>query len=240
MTKIPSEFVSKITHDLKSPVGNAMMYAELLFEDINMLVQEHPELSDQLGSLQYYCSNIQLSSSKLINFVNSWSYACQIEDGVFRQNVSDFNLKELMLQTIDRNEIYIRSKSLQINLEYVSGQDHITADPEVMRLILDNLLTLFIGMAANNDSLRIRITDEEDGIMVRFFVSKAAFNESLIQAFSDEISIKEQIAPKQGILKPGGYGLMFVNIVLRLMGADHGVDGEQTDPRSFWFRLPLT
>jgi len=240
MSKIPSEFVSKITHDLKTPVGNAMMYAELMSEDINMLMEEHPEINDQLESLKYYCSNIQLSSSKLINSVQSWSYAYQIEDGVFEQNKSQVNLRGLIQSVIERNDIFIQTKSLQVSLEYDSEVQSISTDQEVMNLIMDNLVTLFIGMAPNNDPLRIRVTDDDGGLMFRFFVSGTAFSETLEKAYTSDFSIKEQIAPKQGILKPGGYALMFVNIALKAMKAGHGIDAADVDPRSFWFRLPLT
>jgi signal transduction histidine kinase len=238
MQKIPSEFVSKVTHDLKTPVGNAMMYAELMSDDINMLIEEHPEISDQLESLKYYCGNIQLSSSKLINFVQSWSYAYQIEDGVFEQKKSQVNLRELIQSVIERNDIFIQTKSLQVSLEYDSEVQSISTDQEVMNLILDNLVTLFIGMAPNNDPLRIRVTDDDGGLMFRFFVSGTAFNETLENAYKSDFSIKEQIAPKQGILKPGGYALMFVNIALKEMKAGHGIDAADVNPRSFWFRLP--
>ncbi len=240
MSKIPSEFVSKIAHDLKTPVGNAMMYAELMSEDINMLIEEHPEMSEQLESLKYYCGNIQLSSSKLINSVQSWSYAYQIEDGVFEQNRSTINLRELIQSVVKRNDIFIQTKSLQVSVEYESDTPSISMDQEVMNLILDNLLTLFIGMAPNNAPLRIQVTDDNGGLMFRFFVSATAFNETLVEAFTSKLSIKEQVAPKQGILKPGGYALMFVNIALEEMNAEHGVDTKDTDPRSFWFRLPLS
>lgn len=240
MQKIPSEFVSKITHDLKTPVGNAMMYAELLAEDINMLIEEHPGLEGQLEPLKYYCGNIRLSSSKLINFVQSWSYAYQIEDGVFEQNKTRVDLEKLIHEVIGRNDIFIQTKSLKPNVAYDSEHQEVEADQEVMNLILDNLLTLLIGMAPNNSELRIEVKDDERGVMVRFQGSNAAFNEALVDAYTGSFSIKEQTAPKQGILKPGGYALMFVNIALRAMKAEHGVDTGETENRSYWFRLPLS
>ncbi len=239
MQKIPSEFVSKVTHDLKTPVGNAMMYADLLAEEIQMLIEEHPELRDELDSLTYYAGNIRLSSSKLINYVQSWSYAYQIEDGVFEDRKSEVRLKDLLEEVYSRNDIFIQTKSIQVATEYEASQDTCHADQEVMNLILDNLITLFIGMAPNNETMRTRITEEEGGLMVRFFAPKATFTQTLIDAYSSPISIKEQIAPSQGILKPGGYALMFVNIALRHMGAAHGVDPEGAEQRSFWFRFPL-
>jgi signal transduction histidine kinase len=239
MQKIPSEFVSKVTHDLKTPVGNAMMYADLLTEEIRMLMDDHPELRDQLESLLYYTGNIRLSSSKLINYVQSWSYAYQIEDGVFEERKSEIRLKELMEEVIARNDIFIQAKSLQVAAEFDGARGTCQADQEVMALILDNLLTLFIGMAPNNGVMPIRVTEEDGGLMVRFVAPNAAFNETLIEAYSGSISIKEQVAPSQGILKPGGYALMFVNIALHKMQAAHGVDPEGADQRSFWFRLPL-
>ncbi|TVQ74296.1 MAG: sensor histidine kinase [Balneolaceae bacterium] len=239
MQKIPSEFVSKVTHDLKTPVGNAMMYSDLLSEEIRMLIEEHPDLRDQLESLLYYSGNIRLSSSKLINYVQSWSYAYQIEDGVFEERKSDIHLKDLLDEVIEKNDIFIQTKSLRVDVSYDTARETCHADQEVMTLIMDNLLTLFIGMAPNNESLRIRISEEAGGLMFRFFAPKPTFTGTLMEAFSGPISIKEQIAPSQGILKPGGYALMFVNIALGKMKAAHGVDPEDADPRSFWFRLPM-
>ncbi len=239
MQKIPSEFVSKVTHDLKTPVGNAMMYSDLLSEEIRMLMEDNPNLRDDLESLLYYCGSIRLSSSKLINYVQSWSYAYQMEDGVFEQRKTDIRLKALVDDIIEKNDIFIQNKSLQMDVSYDTSRETCHADQEVMTLIMDNVMSLFIGMAPNNETMRVRISEEDGGLMFRFFAPKATFTETLMEAYSGQISIKEQIAPSQGILKPGGYALMFVNIALRYMGAAHGIDPEGSEPRSFWFRLPL-
>lgn len=239
MKKIPSEFVSKMSHDLKTPVGNAMMYVELLIDDIDTIGSEHPELKDKLEDLKNSCRSIYLSSSKLINAIQSWSYAVQIEDGEFHLKKTKINLSNMLSDVIENNSMFIRGKSLDIETIYNSNHQEYDSDFEIMRLLLDNLMTLFISLAGNKEAVRIEAVDDGDGLLFRFFATKTAFNKNLIQAYTGKYSIKEQVAPDQGILKPGGYSLMFCNIALRFIGAAHGVDENNSQSRSYWFRLPL-
>ncbi|MEX0679875.1 MAG: histidine kinase dimerization/phospho-acceptor domain-containing protein [Balneolales bacterium] len=242
MEKLPSEFVAKMSHDLKTPVGNAMMYAELITEDVKALSVEHPELKDQLEELIHYCKNIHLSSSKLINAIQSWGYTYQIEDGVFELKNQETNLKELFQEVIDKNSVFIKGKLLDVSLDYQSVRETYHTDSEVMRLVFDNMLILFISLASQNSGFKVLVDDQDGGIRIRFIAPKAAFSQNLIDMYSKDISISDVLVPGQGILKPGGYGLLFVNLVLRLLKARHGVIPEQEgkEQPSYWMQLPLS
>ncbi|MDG5766108.1 hypothetical protein QA596_01430 [Balneolales bacterium ANBcel1] len=240
MERIPADFVAKMSHDLKTPVGNAMMYAELMAEDIRTLLEEHPELGDHLLPLEHYCKNIHLSSSKLINAIQSWGYSFQIEDNVFQIDETAVNLKDMLEGAIKANQLFIKGKSLQVSFDYASATEVYHTDQELIKLVFDNLLTLFITMGRNGAAIHVDVTDDENGILFRFLAPDAAFHPKLVDVFSSDIRIRDRMAPEQGVLKPGGYNLIFVNLALRYIGGATGVDDEETRPRSFWFRLPLT
>lgn len=240
MQQIPSDFVAKMSHDLKTPVGNAMMYAELMAEDIRSLAEEHPEIHDRLDALEKYCGNIHLSASKLINAIQSWGYSYQIEDGVFEIQETDIDLKELLDQIIVRNRIFIKGKSLDVNIDFNSTRKRYRTDRELITLVIDNLLTLFINMSGNGSSISILVEEASAGIRFSFRLPPPAFNQKLVDIYTDVITIKDRMIPEQGILKPGGYSLIFSALALKHIGAVRGVDKEGTDPRSFWFELPLS
>ena len=240
MGQIPSDFVAKMSHDLKTPVGNAMMYAELLQEDIRSLAEDHPEIRDRLEPLQLYCGNIHLASSKLINAIQSWGYAYQIENKEFEIQESPIDLTELLDHVITRNKLFIEGKSLDVHIDYRSDRKVIHSDRELMTLVFDNLMSLFVNMAPANSSITIEVDKEDEELLFRFLLPKPVFNQKLIDIFVGDISIRDREAPEQGILKPGGYGLIFVSMALRHVGAVRGVSDEGEDPRSFWFRLPLS
>ncbi len=240
MERIPSDFVAKMSHDLKTPVGNAMMYSELMADDIRTLAEEHPEISEKLAPLEHYCGNIYLASSKLINAIQSWGYSFQIDDGVFEINPTAINVKDLLEGIIKRNEIFIKGKSLDVSVDYRSERDVYHTDHELLKLVIDNLMTLFINMAGKGTPIDIRVSDDAGGMLFRFFVSEAAFNEKLVETFTSDISIRNRMSPEQGILKPGGYSLIFASLALKYIDANRGVDREGKSPRSFWFRLPLS
>ena len=216
------------------------MYTELMADDIISLMEEHPELEDKLKPLVQYCMNIQLSSSKLINAIQSWGYSYQIEDGIFEKRTIAIDLNELIQKVIASNDIFIKGKSLNIHLAYESGQKIYHSDPEILTLIFDNLLMLFINMARRGDSIRVAFTDDDDGIMIRFYSTKASFTSVLTEMFRSGLSIKDHLVPEQGILKPGGYGLLFASLALDHLNARFGVEKEGDEPHSFWFRLPLS
>ena len=240
MERIPSAFVAKMSHDLKTPVGNAMMYAELMQDDLRALAEEHPELQDKLMPLEHYCRNIHLSSSKLVNAIHSWSYSFQLEDSEFKIDETAINVREMLDEIIQRNEIFIKGKALDVAVDYQSGREVYHTDQELFKLIVDNLMTLFLNMGKRKSPIHIKVLDDEQGMLFRFVVSEAAFHAKLIDIYTGDIDLRYWTAPEQGVLKPGGYSLIFTNLALRYIGAAKGVDPEGQEDRSFWFRLPLS
>ncbi|MDI6401548.1 hypothetical protein QLX67_06035 [Balneolaceae bacterium ANBcel3] len=240
MQRIPSDFVAKMAHDLKTPVGNAMMYTELMSEDLKSMAEEHPDVKEELETLLQYCSNIHLSSSKLIYAIQSWGYAFQIDDGVFQPRETTLDLKQMLTDVLERNRLFTRIKRISVSLEYNAEATAFEADKEIMNLVFENLMSLFINMSPTGSEIRISVAEEDNGLMFRFEVPPAAFNPKLVALYSDDIKLENHMAPDQGILKPGGYCLIFTNMALRYMESRHGVDEEGSESRSFWFHLPLS
>lgn len=241
MKEVPSKFVSKMSHDLKTPVGNAMMYAELLIEDLEALASDHPDLSDNLDPLASYCRNVHLSSLKLIYAIKSWSYCYHLQDDVFTLDKSEIDLQSLMQKVMDRNSILIKGKSLDVTMQYESSVRKMMASAEIVDMIMDNMLGFLITLTGSGKAIGIEITDAEGGqVKIRFIAEPPAFKEALIDNYCGDYKLADKCIPEQGVLKPAGFPLIFNNLVLRYMNADHGVDPEDHPSRSFWLNLPVS
>ncbi len=158
------QFVSQVSHELKTPLTNIRMYAELL-ED---------KLEDQLGDEEQqpkrYVQVITDESkrlSRLISNVLNFSRAPRIHkreiypDDVVRQSIEHFGPS-------------LEAKQIALELDLKADQE-ITSDPDILEQVLNNLLSnvekyavtgkrLDIKSEIKNDHYRLSVRDYGDGI----------------------------------------------------------------------------
>lgn len=152
------QFVSQVSHELKTPLTNIRMYAELL-ED---------KLEDQLGEEEQqpkrYVQVITDESkrlSRLISNVLNFSRAPRIHK-------RDIYPDDVVRQSIEHFAPSLEAKQIVLEVALTADQE-ITSDPDILEQVLNNLLSNVEKYAASGKRLDIKseIKDEQYRLYVR-------------------------------------------------------------------------
>ncbi len=163
--KFRREFLSNISHELKTPLFAIQGYIEALQDDVN-----DPELSRQF--LEKASKNVD----RLAFFIKDLDSISKLESGEIPVVYSKFDLSELIMEVIESLEL--KAQKYNITMEFKEKYNNVTwvnADKEKIRQVLVNLIdnsfkygkchgTTAIKIFELHDQILVEITDDGIGI----------------------------------------------------------------------------
>lgn len=217
------EFLSNVTHELKTPIALIQGYAEGLRDCIN----------DDEESREFYCDVIIDESGKMNNMVKKLLNLNQLEFGNDQVNMERFDLAELIRGVLQSSHILIEQKEARV-LFHENEPVQVWGDEFKIEEVVTNYLTNALNHL--NEEKTIEITcEEKDGI-----VRTTVFNtgEPIPDEDLDKIWIKFYKVDKARTREYGGSGIG-LSIVKAIMDSMHQECGavNYKNGVAFWFTL---
>lgn len=219
------EFISNVSHELKTPLALVQGYAEGLKVNVNESEEDK----------NFYCDVIIDESAKMNRLVKQLLDLSQIDTGYARLDKSDFDLVQLVEYVLRKNALLMKESKVTLITE-MEKELIVTADPDRLEQVVVNYL-----MNALNH------VDEQKQIKVG--VRKAG-NKAKVSIFNSGVHIPEELLPKiwtsfykidQARTRSyggTGLGLSIVRAILELHKNRYGaVNIEQGV--EFWFEVDL-
>jgi signal transduction histidine kinase len=224
---LKSQFISTITHELRTP-----LYGITGITDI--LIEEHPELN-QNSSVQ----SLRFSSRYLLALVNDLLHINKIEENKLELKQSAFNLREEIENMM--NSLHHMAEKNRNELKLIcSEQVPIYIDSDLIRLsqILINLLSNGLKFTENGQvTLRISLIDKTiDAARLYFEVTDTGIGiapENQEKIFEKFIQIERRSEDYQGT----GLGLSIVKKLLTLFNSQILVKSEEGKGTTFCFEI---
>jgi len=216
-------FVSSVSHELKTPLSLILGYAEGLRENV----------ARDEDSKNYYCSVIIDEAEKMDKLVKDLLNLSQIESGFFQLNKNNFDLTLLLHDIALKYSTILTEK--KILLEMANVEPYSVHGDELR--IEQVLLNPFTNAIDHVEFLRtIRIWVQGTGEKVRVFIYNSGRpipEESLEKIWTSFYKVD-----KARTREHGGYGLglSIVRAIQELHGNHFGVNNVQ-DGVVFWFDL---
>ena len=123
------QFISDVSHELKTPIGLIQGYAEGLYENVN----DDPE------SRKFYAEVIIDEAKKMDNMVKKLLELMKLEYQERKFNDEKFDLNKLIEEEIKRETVLVNEKKIKI--EYNPEKTMVFADPEYIQQVVSNYLT---------------------------------------------------------------------------------------------------
>jgi signal transduction histidine kinase len=219
-------FVNQVSHELKTPLTNIRLYAELLERDLAALPE--PDRSQGAGRLSVILSESQRLSRLIGNVLTLAKQKRRTLQPHLRAIVPD----ELIVQTVDRFRPSLEHLAIQVKLE-LNANEPMRIDPDFLEQILNNLINNVEKYAA--DGGLMKLCSEQDGQRLSIVVEDAGrgiprtkWNEVFRPFARLSISIHESAGT--------GIGLS----IARELAKIHGGNVElESSPRGCRFRITL-
>lgn len=202
------EFMSQISHDLKTPLTSVREYTEILVN--------HPQLPE--GQKKEIMNSILLRSNHIIQLINDLFEMNTDDDGDYVKEVIPFDF--LLEQSLDMIALRSEGCDIEIKKDYEIGTNFIFVDPKKMNRVFINILENAVKYSKpSNKKIKIDISAyQQDGNLIIKFkdygigISENSKEKIFLPFFREKRTKTEKI-------KGNGLGL---SIVQKIIAAHEG------------------
>jgi signal transduction histidine kinase len=221
LDKMRKDFVSSVSHELKTPLSLILGYAEGLKENV----------AEDEESRNYYCSIIMDEAEKMDKLVKDLLNLSQIESGFFKLSRTDFDLSALLNDIALKYQTILTEKDITLTI-HQEKSFLVNGDTLRIEQVLVNLLNNAIGHT--EFAKEIRITAKDIGERIRISVYNSGLPipvDSLEKIWTSFYKTDEARSRERGGY---GLGLSIVRGIQELHGNSYGVEN-LCDGVEFWF-----
>lgn len=238
LERTKTEFVSVASHQLRTPLSTVNWYTEML-------------LSGEIGEMNIkqkdYLNEIYAGNQRMIELVNALLNVSRLEVGAFIVEPKMVNLKDIVVEVLNENNKAIQEKRLIVNLNLDPNIPEAEADPNLVRIILQNLITnavkytkskIDISMALQ-EGVKINPKDRTDlqGVLLKISDDGLGIPDSQ----KPQIFTKLFRADNARLKDPqgSGLGLYIVKSIIDQTGGEIWFDSEENKGSTFYVLAPL-
>lgn len=217
------EFLSNVSHELKTPLALIQGYAEGLQECIN----------DDAESREFYCDVIIDEADKMNRMVKKLLTLNQLEFGNDQVVMERFDMTELVRGVANSTKILMEQKGIRLELDNLE-EAWVWGDEFKVEEVITNYMSNAINHADGGKVIRVFYTRFEDKLRVSVFNTGQPIPEDDI----DKIWVKFYKVDKARTREYGGsgIGLSIVKAIMDSMHQQCGVINHE-DGVEFWIEL---
>lgn len=218
-----TEFISNVSHELKTPIALIQGYAEGLVEGI----------SDDPETTKYYCEVIMDEASKMNRMVRQLLSLNQIELGNNQMDIRRFDIVELIRGTINAQEIVLRQKNVLVIFGQYSPV-YVWGDEYKLEEVVTNYLSNALNHIAGKREIRIDIIKKSGSVCVQVSnTGKHIPEEELNRIWEKFYKVDKARTREYG---GHGIGLSIVKAIMERHGGSCGAYNNENGV-TFWFEL---
>jgi len=217
------EFISNVSHELKTPIAIIQGYAEGLQEGI----------SDDAESRAYYCNVICDEAAKMNAIVQKLLTLNQLEFGQTVVELQRFDLVTLIKNVLDNSQILLEQNNISLYMEETEPI-YVWADEYKIEEVIANYLSNAIHHCSGEKKIEISFEKRGNIIRTLCFNSGELIPEESIPHLWDKFYKVDKARTRQ--YGGSGIGLSIVKAIMDSIHQKYGVENKE-DGVVFWFEL---
>ena len=220
------EFLSNVSHELKTPIALIQGYAEGLREGIN----------DDEESRNFYCEVIMDEAAKMNDMVKKLLSLNQLEFGNNTVTMERFDITAMIKNYLQSTEILCRQKEVTVQMEDYPSI-HVWADEFMVEEVFNNYFSNAINHVAENRLIDVKLTLNENVVRISVFNTGAPIPEESIPHIWEKFYKVDKARTRE--YGGSGVGLSIVKAMMESMNQKYGVVNYDNGVE-FWFELEMT
>ncbi|BBF42029.1 sensor histidine kinase [Lachnospiraceae bacterium KM106-2] len=215
------EFLSNVTHELKTPIALIQGYAEGLQVNIN----------DDQESRDFYCEVIMDEAAKMNNMVKKLLSLNHIESGTSIVEFERFDMVAVIKSVLDSTEILFQQKNVICDFKY-EDPIYVWADEYMIEEVVTNYISNALNHVNYANIIEIKLIEMDGKLRVAVYNTGDLIPEEDI----DKVWIKFFKVDKARTREYGGsgIGLSIVKAIMEAHNQRYGVQN-RVNGVEFWF-----
>jgi len=229
VSQMKNDFVSHVSHELKTPLASITAYSELLAEG---------EADDEDTRKEFY-SIIQNQAKRLNRLIEDILNISRIESGLIKVDKKPLSLTIIIQQQLQMIRSYAEEKKINVIGQEPIVFDQVYADRDMISQVIVNLLSNAVKYTSSGGTVKIETEVDEIGNTARVSVTDTGVGipqDELDQVFDKFYRVKANNSKAKGT----GLGLNLVKqIIEKIHNGRVFVSSKQDQGSTFGFELPL-
>lgn len=228
-SKLKSEFINIVSHQLRSPLTNIKWTFEVLSSS---------EFKVEEKKKEEYFINVKENIARMVELIDDLLIVSKIEEGAFSIHKNEVHLKEIISDLIGRYKVF--AKASDIDLIFIPDEkvpEIIMADASMLKLVVENLIDNAIRYTRGGGRIEVRFKKQDRKIL--FSVK----DEGVGIPEKEKVFIFQKFFRAENALKQrtrgSGLGLYVCKSIVIESGGKIWFDSKENKGTTFYFTLPI-
>jgi signal transduction histidine kinase len=226
--RMKSEFISVVSHQLRSPLSNLRWTIELLNSGKVDSVSEK--------QLEYF-KVLKENSDRMRELISDLLIISRIETAKFPLKKKEFSLVELIKELIKGLEPLAKASNVEVKFEPKADSPKIFADPSQIQLVIENLLDNAIRYIKEKGKVEIKLKRKDGSLYFEIEDTGVGIPEEDQKYIFQKFFRSENVMRYQ--TQGSGLGLYIAKSIIERSGGKIGFKSEENKGSTFWFTLPI-
>jgi len=212
------EFLSNVSHELKTPIAVINNYSEALTEGI---IQDEK-------TLKSYLDIIHDETKSMDELVKTLLLLSKLESGYSYLDKKKVNLKTIVKAELEKVDFILEKNTL--NLNYKMDEAFFEGDPEKLTIVIRNFISNSLKYTPENGNININISRKDRKNRFEIY-NTASIEEDVIEKLWIPFYREDKVRKRE---EGSGLGLAIIKGILEKHGFDFGAEKYKGGIR-FWF-----
>ena len=231
LDRLKSEFVSSVSHELKTPLTTIKLLAHVLQRSD---IAEEEKLD--------YSKTIAIECDRQIDFVGNLLDLSRIESGAYKLRKTKVNVREVISSCVEVERHRVESLGLTLTTDVPAGLAPVSGDFEALRRVIRGLIDNAIKYTPEGGRIRVSARETEDKLAISVSDTGTGIPEQdLPHIFSKFYRVAaDGPADSPGAAAPGvGLGLYLAQHIVSQLDGQINVESKRGAGTTFSVLLPL-
>jgi len=220
------EFISNVSHELKTPIALIQSYSEGLKEGI----------IDDEESKNYYLDVIIDESNRMNRLVKELMSLSELEFGKAPLEIQRFDIVEMINNKLSSLNILLKQKDIKLKFECEDKNIFVWSDEYRTEEIIQNYISNAINHCSNEKIITINIEKKSNTVRINIFNTGDGIKEEDIERIWDKFYKADKARSRD--YGGSGIGLSIVKAIMTSLNMEYGCYNTDNGV-NFYFELPI-
>ena len=235
------EFISIISHELKSPLttikGNVQLARRQMTRLLAQGIELPAEVADPLALVLRFLERAERHVIVQTRLINDLLDVSRIHSNRLELHIERYDLVPIVREAVEDQHQLAASRIIQLSVE--EPEAIITADADRVGQVLNNYLSNALKYSDESKPVEVRLSREGSEVKVAIVDQGPGLSPEQQEHIWERFYRVPDIEVKSGSGIGLGLGLHICRTIIERQGGEVGVESEPGQGSTFWFTLPL-